>query len=413
MTTQHNTELFMGIDFGTSNSCMARFDPKANVARIIRNADGYHKTPSIVYYTDDDYFVGRNAEARLENPTDNGYVVTSIKRNLDNNSIRVFGKRRLKPVDIAADIIRKLREDAEKEFFYEPVTRAVITYPAVFIPTQKRRIEKAARQAGFSDVILLEEPVAAAIAYRQEGRHVEDYFLVYDLGGGTFDLAILEYDPYDRDFRPFIEPKGFANCGGDDFDLALYEYFEDQLQMPLSDDGDINKQFLSKCRDVKQSLTTQEFVKFSFMISIDGESRQQAFEIKRDRFNSLIEEMIDDTVVYTEKMLQTAQDRGTQIDTIVLIGGSSRIPIVQDKLQESLPDLQQLKWHEQDMAVALGAAYYAKRIWGVDLDTPELSNDLDVKTSSGESHKPKPEELERHMNELRYEMLTEDRKSNV
>ena len=159
-------------------------------------------------------------------------------------------------------MLRKLRRDAEELHFHQPVLKAVITCPAEFDPLERDAIAKAGKLAGFDEVALLDEPVAAGVAYQRAGQAVGEHVLVYDLGGGTFDLAVLVRDG-DQGYRLALEPQGIRRCGGDDFDRALYDYLDqvalNELGRPIAPDDKLDKAFLRECREAKEALTTLEW----------------------------------------------------------------------------------------------------------------------------------------------------------
>nr|MBA3416969.1 Hsp70 family protein [Chloroflexia bacterium] len=218
---------FLGIDFGTFKSCMAWVPPGSDTAEIIKNAEGDDMTASVLYYgADAEPLVGEAAEDMAGDEVEWERVVTGIKRDLLRAAPLWIDRRRIDPVDAVAAILAKLKVDAERGVFRgKPVTRAVITHPALFDALQRDKLATAARRAGFDDVELLEEPVAAALAYerwlRQIGEPVTpgDHILVYDFGGGTFDLAVLARED-DGSFREAMEPEGLHQRGGNDLDLA-------------------------------------------------------------------------------------------------------------------------------------------------------------------------------------------------
>lgn len=198
-----STEIpFLAIDFGTSFSKIAWFNPKSAQAEIIHTGDGEEKMPSVVFYGDDTEWgklVGKAADEVLEDyghdPEVAGRLVDSVKRALlDPPVIALPGGRSVTPVAVVADLLGRLKHDAETRLFHGPVTRAVITHPAVFDP-QQQVIRRGAETAGFTQVELVPEPVAAALAFAQAGHKVGDGVLVYDLGAGTFDLAVLARRP--------------------------------------------------------------------------------------------------------------------------------------------------------------------------------------------------------------------------
>lgn len=364
---------FIGIDFGTTNSSMAWFNPKTNQAEVIKNSEGEDKTPSLVYYGKERMLVGKAVEELLEEVADDdnderrretmARTIASIKRSLISPPvIPIPGNKDIRPVEAAADIIRKLKKDAEEGQFYSEINRAVITYPARFDATERKKIAEAATLAGLS-VQLLREPEAAALAYMQTGQQVGKSILVYDLGGGTFDLVVVVREP-DNTFRVAVEPGGDPRCGGDDFDQILYDYWNTQARQELGksvnlNEAFINRQFLRECRLRKENLSRKEECAFSSRLP-SGEFFKP--KITRTVFEQLIGERIESTIRKASQMAQEAAAKGHAVDTVVLIGGSSYIPLVQSRLQAAL-GITARKWQHRDVAVALGAAYYAHQLW--------------------------------------------------
>ncbi len=250
-------QFFIGIDFGTCNSSAAWFTTRTGQAELLDNAEGDDKTPSVVYFgRNQEPVVGKFAEDQLESPEGRKRVLSSVKRNLSRKTAIVVGDRRVTPLEAAALILGKVKRDAEKLHFHEPVTRAVITCPAVFDEVEKDKLREAAVLAGFRDVELLEEPVAAALAYAENGIKVGRCVLVYDLGGGTFDLAVLIREQGEDVFRPAMAPRGEL-IGGEDFDRAIYDHFDalvrKKANQPICADG-LDLHLLRQCRKLKESL---------------------------------------------------------------------------------------------------------------------------------------------------------------
>ncbi len=351
--------LFLGIDFGTSQSSMAWFNPKTGQAEVIRNAEGEDKTPSVVYYGDDETLVGKPAEDLLEDEHERGRILFSVKRQLAKSIRYALGDRMVRPVEVVADILRKLKHDAEEGHFREPVSRAVITHPAVFDQLENDVLAQAARDAGFAEVVLLPEPVAAAIAYAEAGLNIGDFVLVYDLGGGTFDLALLNRGDADDPFSLAAEPRGLR-CGGDDFDHALYDYCDTIAQQtlgrPISTEELRDLHFLRECRRRKENLSVRTRSEFSSYLRGGVQFKHS---VDRESFEKLIGSTVKPTVSLTRSMLDEATSEGRQPKSVVLIGGSSQVPLVQQMLRLSLP-IEPVKWQGRDLAVALGAAYHGR-----------------------------------------------------
>jgi hypothetical protein len=360
---------FIGIDFGTTKSSMAWYDHRIGRAEIILNAEGKPITPSVVYLgpTESETLVGDPAERKLgQEKVDQRRFVVSVKRDLMRAPTKILDGKVYSPVKVTSLILAKLREDADKRHFKQPVDRAVIAHPASFNRLQQDKIKEAANLAGFSQVELLPEPVAAALAYASTGFEVGQYIMVYDFGGGTFDVAVLQRIS-DGTFRRALASRGLLKCGGDDLDRAVYKYCEEivqrekKRQISLTDEYDLR--FLRLCRECKENLTSQRDYTFSNYLPSNNGPVLFEHTLDRSTFESRVRDYIGQTVTLTQEVMQEANGKGCQVDTVVLIGGSSRVPLVWHSLVGSLsvkPD----EWQYQDIAVALGAAYHAQQLWG-------------------------------------------------
>jgi WD40 repeat protein len=396
----------IGIDFGTTNSSVAWRDPRTGDAEVILNAEGQPKTPSLVHFADDDEtLVGKSVENLLQDiSTDKARrddvfrrTIASIKRNLlSPPRIALPGGRYVRPVEAAAEILKKIKRDAEDGHFHEAVERAVITCPAEFNVLQRQKIEEAGRLAGFSEVVLLEEPVAGALAYAEAGLDVGRHVLVYDLGGGTFDLAVL--DSEDESFHVAMEPKGVERCGGDDFDLALYHHCDEvaneTLGRPISLSGSVDLSFLRACRRRKESLTFQGKGRFSNYLSSENGPVYFEHEMDRQTFEELIGEYVETSARLTSEILKQADGAGHEVDTVVLVGGSVRVPLVVQTLKETLP-VAPLGFNKRDIAVALGAAHYASVLWG-EKKPSKVSKGSSAPRRGGVPAPPKPSPAEQY-----------------
>jgi hypothetical protein len=362
-SSRHCTGHFLGIDFGTTNSSMAWFNSKTGQAEVLLNAEGEDRTPSVVFFGAKEVLVGKYAEERLEDPADRSRIIAAAKRDLAKSRVWLIDGRRVTPVVVAAQILKKLKRDAEETHFHAPVERAVITFPAVFDEIEKDRLREAARQAGFQEIELLEEPVAAAIAYARAGIQVGDQVLVYDLGGGTFDIALLVRDNSNQSFRLAVKPRG-DRIGGEDFDRALYDHLEDKLRekvgKPMCPNG-YDLHLLRQCRRYKENLSaTEQPSPLSWWWPGQGQLR---IKLNRAKFEGLIDARVSRTVRLTETLCADASNAGYVMNSVILIGGSSRIPLVQRRLHETLR-IKPQRWQKQDVAVALGAANHAEHLWG-------------------------------------------------
>jgi parallel beta-helix repeat protein len=363
-------EPVLGIDFGTTYSSMAWFNPQTGRAEVLRNSEGEEKTPSVVYYGDKEVVVGKVAEYYVEDPQACKRMLRAVKRDLAKQIQYAVGSRQVRPVEVAAKILRKLKQDAEEghfrhaveEHFHRTVQRVVLTHPAVFDEVEKERLREAARLAGFAEVVLLEEPVAAALAYLAAGvGPVEQGILVYDLGGGTFDLTLVVPDEGPAGFRVALPPRGLR-IGGEDFDRAIYDDFDNfvrQCGASLGKDG-LDLAFLKSCQKYKENLSVVEEpaapLRWFWSEGREWISRSMT---RRD-FERLINAHVERTVALTRQLLREAHEKGLQAKHVLLIGGSSRIPLIQRRLKEEL-QTEPLVWEQRDIAVALGAAIYGAR----------------------------------------------------
>jgi len=392
---------YIGIDFGTTYASMAWYNPGNNPphtgqAETILNSDGDPKTPSTVYFGEDETLVGKVAEKIFEDASEDQAtreeifqrVVRNIKRELITPPrIALPGGQFVRPVEVAAEILKKLKHDAEDGVFHKEVPRAVITCPAEFNVIQRQVIERAGLLAGFEEVVLLEEPVAGALAYARSGQEVGKHVLVYDLGGGTFDLAVLDNEG--ESFHVSLEPKGIDKVGGEDFDLALYYYCDEvareKLGRPISQAGTIDLKFLRECRERKENLSVRERVTISTLLP---GAVTFVHNLERAKFDELIGDYVETTVRLTQAMVQEAEESGHNVDTVVLIGGSSKVLLVRHLLNETLP-VPPLNFDKKDFAVALGAAHYAHLLWdprssGVTSPTDEKGGEADAATADRE-----------------------------
>jgi actin-like ATPase involved in cell morphogenesis len=355
----------IGIDFGTSRSSVAWFNPATKQAEVLANSDGEQKTPSIVYFGADEVLVGSPAHHMLSQGEDERRrVVTSVKRDLVTLPRLSLPDRQVTMVEAAAEIFKKLKNDAEELRFHHPVTSAVVACPAAFDERQRAKVREAAELARFTKVDMIDEPVAAALAYARMGHDVGSNVLVYDLGGGTFDLAIVRRDD-DDSFRLALEPKGLARCGGDDFDRAIYDHLaaaiHDQLGVDITADGRPNLEILDHCRQAKEQLSARDKTTIAVPVETTGGPVPFKCAIDRTLFESLIRDQLDTTVRLTQDLVVEAKGVGIEVDTVVLIGGSSRLPLIYHLLTGAFP-LQTRRFDQADVAVALGAAYYADQL---------------------------------------------------
>jgi hypothetical protein len=376
---------------------MAWYDPRTGDAEVLLNAEGQTRTPSLVYFGDNETLVGEPVENLIEDvSTDRarrdeifGRTIASIKRNLlSPPRIALPGGCYVRPVEVVAEILKKLKRDAEDGHFHQEVKRAVITCPAEFNVLQRQKIEEASHLASFNEVVLLEEPTAGALAYARAGLNVGEHVLVYDLGGGTFDLAVLDNEG--ESLHVAMEPKGMERCGGDDFDLSLYHHCDEvareKLGRSISLTGAVDLSFLRACRRRKENLSFQERTRFNNYLSSEDGPVLFEHEVDRQTFEELIGEYVKITTRLTKEILSQANTAGYEIDTVVLIGGSVRVPLVIHTLEETLP-VSPLGFNKRDVAVALGAAHYTNVRWPAPQE-PKTGLGTEARSTTTDSRPP-------------------------
>lgn len=368
----------IGIDFGTSYCTASWVNPATGRPEaIVFNETGMSKMPSIVYYPrDSEPVVGLAAKNQLDNcgqmNEDNRrqtlpFIIKSIKRLMRQNSF--FWKENGEKVtheQVIADILKKIRKEAEVVCFAgEPIEEVVLTHPVIFEKWKKEMLKKAARLAGFTEISLLEEPIAAALGYLSNGLQRGENVLVYDFGGGTFDVAYVQYDQ--DHYRIPIEPDGDPFCGGDDVDGLLYDRWE-QLTLQkykhriCADVNDRDIAFLQRCCLQKEKISLSGSVNNGFdEIFFLPDFCRIRLTVTQDDFNRMTAPIIEKTIEKTRKLLEKIEERGYRLDQVIMIGGSSRLPLVAKRLKEILP-VEPLRVMQVDTAVALGAVLHTRDV---------------------------------------------------
>ena len=357
----------ISIDFGTSNSTVCWINPRTGMPEVIKDRNGSEKIPSVVYWgAGNEVLVGEAALARLGDAQHDEAdsldamqrIVKSVKRDLRHNRPRVLPDGRLlKPVDTVAMILGHLKHLAENAAFHEAVDTVVLTHPVKMTQREKELLDEAARKAGFQTILFKEEPVAAAHGYLAHGAKVGAGILVFDLGGGTLDLAFLQRDA-DGSYRMPVECMGDADCGGDDYDQIVYDHWEGQFQAQhgrgfAARSGEINPYVLLECRKAKEKLTDMQTARLSFLFRKDGHHEQALFALTRKEFEVLSGAYVQKAVEHTRKMLKRIDESGHRVDTVLLIGGATRMPLLREELKAVLP-VALTETMYADVAVALG-----------------------------------------------------------
>ncbi|MBU9722515.1 MULTISPECIES: molecular chaperone DnaK [Bacillaceae] len=349
----------IGIDLGTTNSCVAVME--GGEATVITNAEGARTTPSVVAFKDGERQVGEVAKRQMiTNPN----TITSIKRHMGSDyKVEVEGKD-YTPQQISAIILQKLKEDAEA-YLGEKVTKAVITVPAYFNDSQRQATKDAGKIAGLEVERIVNEPTAAALAYGLE-KEEDQTILVYDLGGGTFDVSILELGD------GFFEVKatsGDNKLGGDDFDQVIIDYLVAEFKKDNGIDLSQDKMALQRLKDAAEkakkdlSGVSQTQISLPFITADASGPKHLELSLSRAKFEDLSSDLVERTMGPTRRAMQDAGLSANEIDKIVLVGGSTRIPAVQTAIKQ-LTGKDPHKGVNPDEVVALGAAVQAGVLTG-------------------------------------------------
>ena len=342
----------IGIDLGTTNSCVAVLEGGEPV--VIANPEGSRTTPSVVAFKGGERLVGSVAKRQAITNPDN--TVSSIKREIGSDYRRTIDGKSYTPQEISAMILQKLKQDAEA-YLGEKVTDAVITVPAYFSDSQRQATKDAGKIAGLNVLRIINEPTAAALAYGMD-KETNQKILIYDLGGGTFDVSILEIG--DGVFE-VLATAGNNRLGGDDFDERLMNYIADEFKKSHGIDLRADRMAKQRLKDAaekaKIELSGMQSVNVNLpFISMDANGPVHLdMTITRAKFNELIADLLDKTKVCVQQALNDAGLKTSQIDKVILVGGSTRVPAVQE-LVKNLTGKEPFKGINPDECVAIGAA---------------------------------------------------------
>ena len=372
----------IGIDLGTTNSCVAVLD--GDTSKIIENAEGDRTTPSIIGYTDDgEILVGQSAKRQaVTNPTNTLFAVKRligrkfkddvVQKDIsmvpytisaaDNGDAWVEARgEKMAPPQVSAEILMKMKKTAE-EYLGEPVTEAVVTVPAYFNDSQRQATKDAGKIAGLEVKRIINEPTAAALAYGMDKAKGDHTIAVYDLGGGTFDISVIEIAEVDGEHQfEVLSTNGDTFLGGEDFDMRLIEYLADEFQkennMDLKGDPLAMQRLKEAAEKAKIELSSSQQTEVNLpYITADGSGpKHLVVKMTRAKLESLVEDLVAKSLEPLKLALKDADLTTSEIDDVILVGGQTRMPLVQAKVAEFFGK-EPRKDVNPDEAVAMGAA---------------------------------------------------------
>ena len=380
----------IGIDLGTTNSCVAVME--GGDAKVIENSEGDRTTPSIIAYTEDgEILVGQSAKRQaVTNPTNTLFAVKRlIGRRFDDDVVQkdikmvpytiskadngdawieVKGEK-LAPPQVSAEVLKKMKRTAE-EYLGEAVTEAVITVPAYFNDSQRQATKDAGRIAGLEVKRIINEPTAAALAYGMDKRSGDAKIVVYDLGGGTFDVSVIEIAEIDGEHQfEVLSTNGDTFLGGEDFDLRIIDYLADEFKKENGVDLHNDPLALQRLKEaaekakIELSSSQQTEINLPYITADQSGPKHLVLKLTRAKLESLVEDLVERTLEPCRIALKDAGMDAGSLDDVILVGGQTRMPLVQEKVKAFF-NKEPRKDVNPDEAVAIGAAIQAAVLSG-------------------------------------------------